>query len=87
MHLQDFMVFTREKKGEVERKSEQEQRKNESKTRPCIEVKSLIEDIASGAREWPSLSIGLRWGICNKHNWIYLRDGERENVFSNLSGC
>lgn len=81
------MVFTREKKGEVERKSEQEQRKNESKTRPCIEVKSLIEVIASGAREWPSLSIGLRWGICNKHNWIYLRDGERENVFSNLSGC
>lgn len=53
-------IYERKKKGEVERKSEQEQRKNESKTRPCIEVKSLIEVIASGAREWPSLSISPR---------------------------
>lgn len=62
MNLQDFMVFRREKRGEVERKSEQEQRKTKSKTRPCIEVKSLVEVIAGGAREWPSLSIGPRWG-------------------------
>lgn len=62
MNPQDFMVFKREKRGEVERKGEQGQRKTEIKTKPCIEVKSLEEVIGSGARKWPSLSIGPRWG-------------------------